>query len=97
VIGFAVLGALGIHLLRRQTAQEFPDVQPGEGMAMLRGAWASMRGRGSAMVHHEGHAQGNGAQNERFDALERLTDLHERGALTDDEFAAEKKLVLDKS
>lgn len=30
-------------------------------------------------------------QNEYLDVLERLTSLHERGGLTDDEFAAEKK------
>jgi len=91
IIGFAALGALAIYIWRRQMEVEFPDVQHGEAMAMMRGAYASVRGRGSSAAHHRG---GAADLNDRFAALERLTDLHERGALTDEEFAAEKTEVL---
>ena len=36
VIGFAALFALGVTVLRRQTAREFPDAQPGDAIAALR-------------------------------------------------------------
>ncbi len=36
VLGFAALGALGVTLLRRQTALEFPDAARGESMTVLR-------------------------------------------------------------
>jgi hypothetical protein len=36
VLGFAALVLLGVWSLRRQTAQEFPDAQAGEAMALLR-------------------------------------------------------------
>ncbi len=36
VLGFALLFALGVTLLRRQTEAEFPDARPGEAMTVLR-------------------------------------------------------------
>lgn len=36
-----------------------------------------------------------GSGRQQLDELERLQDLHERGALTDEEFEAEKKQLLD--
>jgi cytochrome b561 len=36
VLGFALLAAFGVSILRRQTAEEFPDAMPGEAMAALR-------------------------------------------------------------
>jgi hypothetical protein len=46
VLGFFVLAALGVSLLRRQTALEFPNAMPGEAMADLRRAWPFGRARG---------------------------------------------------
>ncbi len=37
------------------------------------------------------------AENSRLDRLEKLASLHDRGALTDEEFASEKKRVLDRT
>lgn len=39
----------------------------------------------------------NDAENSRLDRLEKLASLHEKGVLTDEEFAAEKKRVLDRT
>jgi hypothetical protein len=47
LLGFAVLAALGVAALRRQTALEYPDAQPGEALAELRAVW---RQRGAATV-----------------------------------------------
>lgn len=46
VLGFFVLAALGVSLLRKQTALEFPNAMPGEAMADLRRAWPFGRARG---------------------------------------------------
>ena len=95
VIGFAVLFALGVYVLRSQTEREFPDAKPGEATARLR-AWASgLRHRASSekVVTDVVVESGSGASagDSRLRALERLADLHERGALSDEEFAAEKQ------
>ncbi len=95
MIGFAVLTALGIRTLGLQTAREFPDAQAGQTMAAVRGWWAGMRGR---MGAHGGAAEPSGVNPAvRVDALERLAALHERGVLSDAEFAAEKRSVLQRA
>jgi Short C-terminal domain len=98
LIGLAVLG---LEALRRQTAAEFPDAT-GVGVDLSVGA-------GVSRAFHAATAsvRGNGAKAEpapvaapaprpatRVDQLERLAGLHERGALTDEEFAAEKDALL---
>ncbi len=82
VIGIAVITVLvlaGVEALRRQTAAEFPD-------ARYRAERDGLRGRV------------DGAREliprRRTRELERLAALHARGALTDEEFAAEKRRVL---
>ena len=117
VAGFV---AFGIHELRRQSEEEFPDAQVGDYFGGARdrvvgavksanigervGEQASKlrlpekrragrrRGRGGA---------GGGAPSRRptrrrvrLRRLERLAELHEKGVLTDEEFAAEKARVL---
>ncbi len=97
VLGIAVLVALGVRLIRRQTAAEFPDAQAGEAMAAVRERIHDMRARRGA---HErpppgaARPDGRAGGDTRLEALERLTALHERGALTDEEFASEKGIVL---
>jgi hypothetical protein len=44
VLGFAALAALGVSVLRRQTAGEFADAQPGQALAQLRASWPFKRG-----------------------------------------------------
>lgn len=72
------LAFAGLELLRRQTVREFPDAVRGQG-----GFFARLRGREESAV-----AAGT------VDRLERLAALHDRGALTDEEFEAEKALLL---
>jgi Short C-terminal domain len=92
VIGFAVLFAFGVSVLRAQTGREFPDAELGEATARLRAWWADTRARRSHAPAVAGTSDaGNGSA---VDALERLANLHERGALTDAEFAAEKRRLL---
>ena len=69
---------LGVEVLRRQTAREFPEATADETQAALRAGIARARGATTDV------------RPTRVDRLERLAVLHERGALTDEEFAAEK-------
>jgi hypothetical protein len=80
VLVFAGLLALGVTMLRRQTALEYPDAQPGEAWRRLRAS----RTKGASKA-----ALGESSTT-RLDELERLVALHDRGELTDEEFAAEK-------
>ncbi len=91
ILLIAALLVLGIELLRRQTAREFPDAQAGEAMQRMREWIAARRGRGAAQPAAEPAATGNGA---RLSQLERLATLHDSGALTDDEYRVEKGLLL---
>jgi len=45
LIGFAILIALGIAMLSRQTAVEFPETHMGETTSALREKWHEMRNR----------------------------------------------------
>jgi hypothetical protein len=87
ILLIAALLVLGIELLRRQTAREFPDARAGETMARMRAWNDKRRGRGAAQP---AATAGNGA---RVSQLERLASLHDSGALTDDEYRAEKGLL----
>lgn len=85
VVILTVLAFVGLELFRRQTVVEFPEAVRGEEAGPL--AWLpGGRATSEASV---------GAQpTAKLERLERLAALHERGALTDDEYAAEKTLVL---
>jgi hypothetical protein len=72
ILVFAGLLALGVTMLRRETALEFPA-----GAAAAGAAGTAVPGR--------------------LDELERLVALHDRGGLTDEEFAAEKTLLATNS
>jgi len=101
ILGIAILLALGIRALSAITAREFPDAQLGEFAHAIR-AWLSAR-------RHSGHsilsaispsrttAAAGDAGNIRIANLERLANLHDRGALTDEEFRAHKAMLLDPS
>jgi hypothetical protein len=89
VLVFAVLAAIGVEALRRQAAREFPDAGDETFVHVV-----------AARV--EGWRSGRRAEAQRTTTtttttsgeLERLADLHARGALTDDEFAAAKRSAL---
>ncbi|MGZ4173065.1 MAG: SHOCT domain-containing protein [Solirubrobacteraceae bacterium] len=85
LIGFAVLIVIGIEALRRKTAREFPDAQAGDTMNSIR-AWYAERRHPA----HAGAIQPAASNGGRVAELERLAQLHDRGSLSDEEFAAEK-------
>jgi hypothetical protein len=91
IIGFIVLLALGVEALRRHTAREFPEAQAGDVGRSTR-EWYASRGQpteaGTAMPRPNG---------EHVAELERLSALHDHGSLTDDEFAAEKAILMNGS
>jgi len=74
-----VLVIVGVEALRRQTAEEFPDETSDGARASLRATVA--RARGSVRGGRTGE-------------LERLAALHDKGVLSDEEFAAQKASIL---
>ena len=103
VLLFAVLLAFGVTMLRRETALEFPGIQHGQAMHDFRAARAEARARKAApppaatgaavsesRVANAGPAAGSG----RVETLERLVALRDSGAITNDEYQAEKTHVM---
>jgi hypothetical protein len=94
LIGIAILLVLGIRALRRMTARECPDVQMGDIAHSIR-SWCSARRLDFFPPRSTVPAGGGGGGGDtRIADLERLADLHERGALTDEEFRAHKASLL---
>jgi hypothetical protein len=107
-LAIAALAAFGIHELRRQAEEEFPDTQYGDlfGGARDRVAGAvrdaNLGERASKLRLPEmrrpgssgGGAAAAGDEDARLGRLERLADLHTKGVLSDEEFATEKARVL---
>ncbi len=126
MIGLVVLG---VEILRRQTAREFPDAQiPDAGAAIssyakrmtegakdagrkgqeaVSGAVASRKSDDAAEAPTEVSSAAAGvaaaataappapaAGDDKIERLERLASLHDRGHLSDEEFAAEKAKIL---
>jgi hypothetical protein len=91
IIAFAVLLTVGIHVLRRQTASEFPDAKPGDAIGAIR-SWNADRHQAATPALATAGANGG-----RVGELERLAKLHDNGSLTDAEFAAEKASLQDGS
>lgn len=107
VAGFV---AFGIHELRRQSEEEFPDAQLGDYFGGARervvGAVksANIGERASKLrlpeVRRPDGGEGGAAeppaddQDSRLRRLERLAELHEKGVLTDEELGTEKARVL---
>ena len=80
VVAAALLLALGVEVLRRQAAREFPDARANDLGASARSAYTRMRG--------------SGGRDPRVADLERLERLKEQGLLSDEELAAEKARLL---
>jgi hypothetical protein len=103
IIGLFVLGMV---LLRRETAREFPAAQGGDAVAGVRGFAAKTGesiGRGvtsartavaSTAAKRGGGGGGADAEEVRYAKLEKLASLRDRGVLTDEEFAAQKAALL---
>ena len=96
VLVMSALLVLGVELLRRQTAREFPGVTMGDTRAAIVERARSVRGafarNGSAAPAEATAAAAPPADD--VERLERLAALHDRGVLTDEEFNAEKAALL---
>jgi hypothetical protein len=89
-----VFAALGTEMLRRQVIREFPDhVTTGSPAGVAQGIAERMRAGREGRVATAGPPVA-ATGDPRVAELERLAGLHESGALTDEEFAAEKARVL---
>jgi Short C-terminal domain len=108
IVLFIALLALGVTMLRRETELEFPDAQQGDALRAFRERRAAARARRAAASAGARRAAatataapapaaapttptGNVGQ---LDQLERLAALRDHGALTDEEFAAQKALLM---
>jgi putative oligomerization/nucleic acid binding protein len=98
-----VLVVAGVELLRRQIAREHPDAEAPDvaewardtGERLRAAAGRLRRGaRARAPAQMQTQTQAQTPEASRIEYLERLAALHERGALTDEEFAAEKAALL---
>lgn len=97
VWGILALGALlavGVWALRQETLREFPDAEPGFN---VRDTLTSAAGgvRGFAAAHRPSGDWRVGRARSTTDELDRLASLHERGVLSDAEFARAKSALLD--
>ncbi len=83
--------AVGLFELRRQAMREFPEAELADPVRRIReqavALWTS-RGRGREAP------PAADPEDRRLERLERLAALHERGVLSDEEFAAEKRSLL---
>ena len=86
----------GFEVLRRRTAREFPDAE--RNLAdRARAAWGRIGGGRAAGAEggaSPAPAAPHWASVDPVEKLERVAALHERGVLTDEEFAAEKQEIL---
>jgi hypothetical protein len=80
ILALVIVFLIGVLALRRITTREFPDAAPGDLQARAELAWARVRAAG-----------GGGG---RTAELERLAELRASGAISEEEFAAEKARVL---
>jgi hypothetical protein len=87
---FTVLAFFGAYVLRGQIEEEFPDVQAVPVRATM-GGYAHQLGE---KVSHMRESVAPGGHDSTSAELERLAALHERGALTDQEFADAKRDLL---
>ena len=90
LIGIAILLVLGIRALQRMTARECPDAQMGDIAHSIR-TWCSARRLDFFPARSMVPAGGGDT---RIADLERLATLHDRGAITDEEFNAHKANLL---
>jgi hypothetical protein len=98
--GIVLLGALlalGVEMLRRQCVREFPDAQPGETADRMKAWFTGLRERRRAAPAAVDGGSAGTSVHDRFEELDRAAALHDRGVLTDEEFASQKDLILQGS
>ncbi len=92
LIAFAVLGT---EMLRRQVIREFPDrVTTGSPAGAAQGIAERMREARERRVATAGGPAAAASGDQRLGEIERLAGLRDSGALTEEEFAAEKARIL---
>jgi hypothetical protein len=89
---FTILAFVGTYLLRGQIAEEFPDAHPVSLRASF-GEYAHLMGEKISHVRAATAPAGAGGAS-KADELERLVALHDRGALSDEEYASAKRELL---
>ncbi len=89
IIVFTCLALLGMYVLQRETAREFPDAQPGHAAQALRERAASLRER-----RHAAHHSAVAGDPSTADQLARLADLRDRDAITPEEYESAKAQLL---
>ena len=104
ILVFAVLLALGVTMLRRQAAREFPDIEQGQAPHDFEARRAQSRAGEAASPPPAGipatvgaaaaNAPSTASSTGRVEALERLAALRDSGAITNDEYQAEKTQVM---
>ena len=110
IIIFIILVFLGLYMLRRETLREFPGAAGGGGDSLRAGTakiGAAFSRAGAAVKETTAKAAADvkqktashskssgGAESQRMADLERLVSLRDSGALSDEEFAAEKAKIL---
>jgi Short C-terminal domain len=90
---YTILAFLGAHLLRAQIAEEFPDAQPVSIRAAF-GEYAHMMGEKISHARAATAPGRGGGSSSKADEIERLLALRDRGAITDEEYAAAKRDLL---
>jgi Short C-terminal domain len=89
ILVFTVLALFGTEVLRRQTAEEFPDARPGDASRAIRARIASIQQR---RAQSKAPTAPPGAST--VDHLRQLSDLRDHGAITPDEYEAAKSQLL---
>ena len=90
IIVFFALAMFGTEMLRRQTAEEFPDTQPGDATAAMRARISAWRGRRASA----GNQAPPAATKSLPDQLERLASMRDSGSITPEDYEAAKARLL---
>jgi hypothetical protein len=90
---YTILAFVGAYILRRQIAEEFPDA-PSVSVRAVFSRYVSAIGEQIARARAATAPAAAVSAPSKAADLERLAALHERGALTDEEFAAAKRELL---
>ena len=98
VLVLIALAAAGLEALSRKTHHEFPDARRGEWLVQMRQRArqaSSEAGRRIGAAVRELGDDDKHPDDSKLDRLERLGDLKKKGVLTQTEFRAEKKRLLE--
>ena len=101
ILVFAILLALGVTMLRREAALEFPEIEHGQALHDFQASRAGKTAPpvpavAATTIGGSGRAEPAPAPSMgRVETLERLAALRESGAITNDEYQSEKTHVMN--